>query len=226
MKTIMTVTIIALLLLGACATQPMDTAGQNIQQNLTQNITPANNSDFLPFVREPVVYLYPTADGPVNVRLRINGQLIEDEPAYHDGWNVYVTTDGRIDGRYDYLIYEAKLNEIELPAAGWVVKHDGLKGWFDTELIRLGLNEKEKEQFESYWLKRLPKSEYYEIRLLGNQYLEENMGLIVSPQPTTMIRLDFYFKPLEKKVTLEEPAITTPTRKGFTVVEWGGILAD
>jgi hypothetical protein len=39
-----------------------------------------------------------------------------------------------------------------------------------------------------------------------------------------MIRLEFYFKPIKSNMKLQEPVITTPERKGFTVVEWGGVL--
>lgn len=50
------------------------------------------------------------------------------------------------------------------------------------------------------------------------------MDLEIYPKPVTIIRRDFYFKPHESKITLEEPKIITPERKGFTVIEWGGLL--
>ncbi|MFZ1627276.1 MAG: hypothetical protein WAT81_05785 [Candidatus Moraniibacteriota bacterium] len=48
--------------------------------------------------------------------------------------------------------------------------------------------------------------------------------LAVSVLVTTVIRRNFYFKPLESQIILEQPNIITPERKGFTVVEWGGLL--
>jgi len=174
--------------------------------------------------KKPAVYLYPAEDSFVSVKLNINGEIVKSTPEYKDGWEVFATKEGLIDNKYDYLFYEAELRKIELPDAGWVVGYDDLEGWFDENLAKLGLNEKEKSQFEEYWLKELPKSDYYEIKLLGQSFLKENMELIVSPQPETMIRLNFYFKPLNEKTDISEPIITTPDRKGFTVVEWGGIL--
>ena len=53
---------------------------------------------------------------------------------------------------------------------------------------------------------------------------QKNMNLIIDPKPDTIIRLDFYFKPIKEIVKIKEPIIITPTRNGFTVVEWGGIL--
>ena len=76
-----------------------------------------------------------------------------------------------------------------------------------------------------YWLSEMPAANYYEIHLLDDEFMKENMDLIISPQPDTVIRLNFYFKPHDEKIDLVEPGIETPQRKGFTVVEWGGIIA-
>ena len=131
--------------------------------------------------------------------------------------------EGLIDNKYDYLFYEVQLNKIDLPDEGWVVKYDKLENWFDEELIEFGLNQKEKAQFKEYWLKDLKQSSYYEIKLLDEKFLSENMNLIITPEPQTIIRLNFYFKPLNEIITLKEPEIIKKERKGFTVVEWGGI---
>lgn len=176
--------------------------------------------------KKPAIYLYPEYDSFVNVKLDVNGKITRNIPEYDNGWDVSVTKDGLIEGKYDYLFYEARLNKIELPKEGWLVKYDNLETWFDNNLIKLGLNEKEKNQFKEYWLKELPKSNYYEIKLFDCKFLKENMNLIVNPNPDTVIRLEFYFKPLNEKIEINPPAIITPERTGFTVVEWGGILSN
>ncbi|MFA6436648.1 MAG: hypothetical protein WC242_00830 [Candidatus Paceibacterota bacterium] len=176
--------------------------------------------------RKPAVYLYPEQDSIISVKLNINGKLINDFPKYNNGWKVFATKQGLIDNQYDYLSYEAKLRRLDLPPTGWIVEFNDLEGWLDVNLINLGLNQKEKNQFKEYWLKELPQSNYYEIRLLENSYLEKNMNLVVEPKPDTLIRLNFYLKPLKEIIKIKEPAITTPARNGFTVVEWGGILDD
>jgi len=175
-------------------------------------------------VKKPAIYLYPTEDSFVNVQLNINGKITKDIPEYKNGWNVFVTKAGIIENKYDYLFYEAQLRKIELPNSGWVIIYEDLENWFDVNLIKLGLNEKEKNQFKEYWLNELPKSDYYEIRIFEDSFLKENMDLIISPQPDTLIRLNFNFKPLNKEVNIQEPKIITPKRMGFTVVEWGGVL--
>ncbi|MCD4704933.1 hypothetical protein K8R66_02550 [bacterium] len=88
----------------------------------------------------------------------------------------------------------------------------------------LGLNQKESIQFKKYWLKELEEANYYEIKILEKLFLDENMNLIITPKPDTLIRLNFYFKPHSEKIELNEPTIETPKRNGFTVVEWGGLL--
>ncbi|MCX6764202.1 MAG: hypothetical protein NTU58_00630 [Candidatus Nealsonbacteria bacterium] len=174
--------------------------------------------------RKPAIYLYPTEDSFVNVKLKIKGLITKDIPKYNNGWNVFVTKDGLINQKYDYLFYETKLLKVDLPKSGWVVKYKDLNQWFDINLMKLGLNEKEKKQFIEYWIESLPEANYYEIKLLEENFLNENMALGISPKPDTVIRLMFNFRPLNKKIDITEPDINTPKREGFTVVEWGGIL--
>ncbi len=175
-------------------------------------------------VKKPAVYLYPTQDTQVEVSLDINGEVVKSEPEYPvEGWTVKATPSGLIDGRYDYLFYENTLNKIDLPKEGWVVKYDNLSKWFDYSLPKLGLNEKEKAQFKEYWLNELKPAKFYEIKLLSDRFLAENMKLKVSPEPKTVIRRNFIFKPLDQRKDIKEPNIITPKREGFTVVEWGGV---
>ena len=176
-------------------------------------------------VKKPAVYLYPLETMDIKVKLFVNGKLTLTEPIYKDEWNVTATKEGLIDNKYDYLFYEADLNKIELPPEGWIVEFGNLDKWFGEYLPKLGLNSKETEQFKEYWLKDLNKSNYYEIKLLDNNFLNENMRLTITPEPQTIIRLNFHFKPLNEKIYIKEPLILKTERNGFTVVEWGGINA-
>jgi len=174
--------------------------------------------------RKPAIYLYPTEDMVVNVKVDVNGLFFNDIPHYGEGWKVFVTKDGIIEGKYDYLFYEAALLHLDIPEKGWVVKYDQLENWFDKNLPKFGLNEKEKRQFVEYWEKELPRANYYEIKLFDKKFVDENLTLNISPKPDTITRLLFHFKALNENKKIEEPIIVTPERKGFTVVEWGGIL--
>lgn len=176
-------------------------------------------------MNKPAIYLYPEDDSQIQVKLDINGKLIKDIPKYNDEWNVFVTKKGVIENQYDYLFYENTLKTLELPETGWIVAQNNLYNWFDINLPKLGLNKKEIIQFKEYWLYKLKDSKYYEIKLLDNKFLNENMNLIITPKPDTEIRLIFYFKGIDEPYNIEKPIIKTPDRKGFTVVEWGGTLS-
>lgn len=187
-----------------------------------EKVCKIDNPEPMP-VKKPAVYLYPMETTNIKVNIEVNGKLTYTEPLYGNGWNVSVTPNGLIDGKYDYLFYEADLKKIELPDEGWIVEYNKLENWFDEYLPQLGLNEKEKNQFKEYWLSNLKKANYYEIKLLGNDFLKENMNLIISPEPKTIIRLNFHFKPVFEKIEIKQPTVSTPLRDGFTVVEWGGV---
>jgi len=180
--------------------------------------------DFPPSIKKPALYLYPTEKLKVRVKVDLKGIITKSEPNYYKEWRVIAEPNGLINEKYDYLFYEAQLEKLRLPEKGWIVEYKELENWFDLNLKKLGLSEKETSQFLEYWLTELPFSKYYEIRLLDDNFLAENMNLIINPRPKTIIRRIFYFKPLESQISLEQPNIVTPKRKGFTVVEWGGLL--
>lgn len=177
-------------------------------------------------IKKPAVYLYPTQKTDISVSLRVNGTLTTTIPPYRGGWKVSAEPDGAIEGGYDYLFYEADLKKVTHPKEGWMVPAADLERWIDTALPALGLNEKEKRQFKEYWLKELPKAPYYAIHLLDAAFLSENMVLDIHPKPDTLIRLNFYFVPLQQARQLDQPAVATPKRRGFTAVEWGGIVGN
>lgn len=178
-------------------------------------------------LEKPALYLYPETDGPVYVTLAVQGALYKSIPEYGSGWFVNVTKKGTIDNEYDYLYYEASLDkEVMLKGGSWVVKRENLQDWFDFYLLRLGLNTFEAQQCKEYWLERLTNSPYYEIGLVDDVFLDLNVKLIIVPIPKTVIRVMLYFIPLPSSKDFVPPEVRVPLREGFTVVEWGGILAE
>ncbi len=173
---------------------------------------------------KPAIYLYPEETLKIKVSLSINGEITISEPEYNNGWDVVVEPGGNIEGSYDYLFYEARLNYLETPDEGWCVEHEHLESWMNNTLNELGLNEKESKDFKDFWLDFLPIANYYEIKLLSKEYLDLNMELIIDPQPETIIRVMLTFSPYQNAVGINTPLITTPIRSGFTVVEWGGFI--
>lgn len=180
-----------------------------------------------PILKKPAIYLYPEKTAKVKVDLSINGHITNSIPEYQTGWDVTVTPDGKINGKYDYLFYEAQLEEkVKLPDEGWIVPYCNLKNWFDEYLPQMGLNEREIKDFKDYWLNALAPAKYYVIRMLDREFLNKNLKLSITPEPQTVIRVILYFEAIDSPKDLKPPKLQKPERKGFTVVEWGGIFKD
>lgn len=178
-------------------------------------------------VKKPAIYLYPTADNSsISVSIDPNGKITKTIPDYNGKWIVNVAKSGQIDKKYDYLFYEADLNESFTPTEGWVVDYNDLSLFFDKFLPILGLNKKESTQFKQYWLRELKRANYYLISPVSKEFIENNLKLDVTPVPDTVIRVILYFSPLDNPINIPTPVLEKPKRTGFTVVEWGGILGN
>ncbi|AAM73119.1 MAG TPA: hypothetical protein DEB17_09225 [Chlorobaculum sp.] len=187
----------------------------------------SNDFSHIQIVKKPALYLYPVRTTKIEVRLSPKGKVIRTIPDYNNRWRVTVQKDGMIDGQYHYLFYEAALDKkIELPRRGWSVRYGDLAGWFDSHLHEMGLNRAEAEDLKEYWLKNLPDSPYYTIRLIEPDVVNKRLGLKIHPKPDSELRVLLNFTPTEKPEKIKAPKLTSFRRKGFTAVEWGGILDD
>lgn len=182
-------------------------------------------------VMKPVIYLYPKTRQNVNVRLRFNGNLTVTYPDYDakiQGWEVLAKPDGELlnkaDGmEYQYLFWEGtpaspyKFNMNE----GFCVKGSDTRAFLQKTLPRLGLTPKEYNDMIVFWLPRMMNNPYNIIHFAGIEYTR-GAELNVSPQPDQVIRVFMAYQASHQFVKTNEPVIKTPSRKGFTVVEWGG----
>jgi hypothetical protein len=177
---------------------------------------------------KPNIYLY--SDIPlsnVNVNLDINGELTATYPkiSSNNTWVVDVNTDGTITSnkrQYNYLYWEGSGNRNYQIKSGWCVSKEDTIPFLEDKLTQLGLNEREQDDFISYWLPHLYENKYNVISFDTTQYLKD-AKLTVSPEPDTMIRvfMTWYGTNNYKEIPEQElPAL--PERNGFTVVEWGG----
>lgn len=180
---------------------------------------------------KPAIYLYPKEKTNVNVKIEPKGYLTYTDPLYpvNTGWQVIAYPDGKIlvnQKDYTYLYYESAIrdSEINVPQKGFVVEYEKLSNFYKDILPRLGFLDTESKDFINYWQNILPKFPYYFVGLLEDQDIEKIEPLTISPKPTTIIRVRFYFKGLDKKIEVEEPVVKTFKRTGFTVVEWGGLV--
>lgn len=199
---------------------------KNFVIELEQNINP-----WLSPLCKPAIYLYPPEKTSVNVKIKPEGKLTLTIPDYpENGWKVIAYPDGKIitdNKAFEYLYYEAQIpNELvdNQTKEGYVIRYTEIESALNTLLAKLGLNEKEKSEFLDYWIKALPKSNYYFVGVVSQSLFNEISPLNINPKPDNIIRVALYFKPLDKKTDINPPTFTNIKRGGFTVVEWGGLF--
>lgn len=175
--------------------------------------------------KKPLIYLCPTEDTQVSVKLGNPSKLTSTYPAYDGGWNVLAKKDGTLvknERSYYGLYWEGANYAAKQSDEGFVVAGKDSAKFLEEKLALLGLTEREANEMIIYWLPQLEKNAYNYIRFDLNDVMDRYMPLNVSPKPDTTIRIMMVFKPLEKSVAVREQKFSAPERKGFTVVEWGG----
>ena len=179
---------------------------------------------------KPMIYLYPQEETNVEVKLGYPELLTTTYPKYKDSWKVLAKPDGKLidtDGREYYGLYwEGKTAKNKKFNDGFVVKGKDSISFLEEKLFMLGLNEREANEFIVYWLPKLEKNKYNLIRFEEKTIIDKEMPLEISPKPDTIIRVLMKYKPLNKKINIKEQKLDTPTRAGFTVVEWGGTIVN
>ena len=182
---------------------------------------------------KPVIYLYPEKDTDVHVQVTPKQGFTITEPDYgKDGWFVHATTDSVITNyannkQYPYLFWEGNSDEL-LPnmTEGFVIGKDELSQFFNDKLIRLGLNEKEIVDFKEFWIAKmeLENKPYYQVSFLSKVFINKSAPLTIEPKPDTVIRVLMNYEGLDEFREVQGQYLHAPERRGFTVVEWGGIL--
>lgn len=176
--------------------------------------------------KKPVIYLYPTSEQSVSVKLDYNGELTCTYPEYKDGWNVIAEPDGTLTNigdkrKYSYLYWEGiSKNQWDM-SKGFVVKGEETEEFLQKKLEYMGLTPREYNEFIVYWLPIMQENKYNLITFAGEEY--ENLAkLNITPKPDSILRVMMLFKSLDKPIEIEEQEIKSFERKGFTVIEWGG----
>lgn len=187
-----------------------------------------NQSNCDPYVAyKPIIYLYPTIETNVNIRLLNSNYLTTTYPKYNNLWNVTAYPDGKIisNGREYYGLYWEGINyNAKMTDEGFIVKGEDVVFFLEDKLKVLGLNDREADEFIIYWLPKLEKNKYNYIRFASINEINNYMPLDVTPMPDSIIRIMMEYKPLTEKMIIKEQKLSTPKREGFTLVEWGGSL--
>ncbi|MDP2808449.1 MAG: carboxypeptidase-like regulatory domain-containing protein [bacterium] len=175
-------------------------------------------------VKKPNIYLYPTKQETLTIQVT-PGKITTSIPNYNTGWNVVVAPGGRINETYDFLFYEATVDFNFTLDVGWVLQSSDFDRRMNEILVNIGLNDKERQDFMDYWPKRMDwKKKYCITYYLKRSEIDKAVPLTISKTPESLLRAFFKFVPTDAPKVISEPKIEKFQRKGFTVVEWGGIL--
>lgn len=179
-------------------------------------------------VYKPIIYLYPTKEENVSVKLLYDDMITVSYPKYTTEWSVLAQRDGSLidlsTNKNLYSLYYECENTVKfkVESDGFIVKGEDSATFLEEKLAVLGLTERETEEFIIYWLPKLEANKYNYIRFATLDEINANMPLEINPNPDTVIRILMTFKALDKPITIKEQQLITPERKGFVAVEWGG----
>lgn len=176
---------------------------------------------------KPIIYIYPEEELEVNIKLKNKEKLTCTYPKYENEWKVMASPNGDLidlkTNRKLYALYWEGLNTNKQKfEEGFIVEGEKTIKFLEEKLEILGLNEREAEEFIIYWLPQMEHNKYNYVRFETIDEINENMPLEINPKPETLIRINMVFKPLRKPIKIKEQQIEKVTRKGYTIVEWGG----
>lgn len=177
---------------------------------------------------KPVIYLYPTRTTPVSVR--VEADVTVSEPAYGNGWNVVAQPDGTLTtavGEVVASLYWEGKGRGEYPSVtvGNVVATKDVEQHLRKDLTTMGLNTVETQDFLDFWLPLMPPTPYVRLTWFDTAQMNRLAPLSINPRPQTVLRVFLDFKGQDTAETSLAPQTVRRTeRRGFTVVEWGGLL--
>ncbi len=182
---------------------------------------------------KPVIYLYPETTIDASVHLEAIGVLTFTYPQLNDNWKVTAQPDGMLtcDGKtYPYLFWEAD-QQVASPFEsgsfeGFVVEGKNAVSFLEEKLTQIGLNDRERTDFITFWGPRLAANEFNNVLFQFNETCDAYATLDIVPQPENVNRLYIIWSitnasALDGMITPQELPVFD--RSGFDVLEWGGV---
>ncbi|MCL5411803.1 MAG: hypothetical protein M1150_03650 [Patescibacteria group bacterium] len=165
-----------------------------------------------------------------------NGSLVNLKPEFTNCQQIDVQQKGSEYAKqacqintYPYLFWAGNVVSRNYPTIkdGWIVDRKDLGSFLNEKLIGMGLSDTERKDFTNYWLADMleKNAPYYRISFLQTDDLNRLFPMTVDPKPDTSFRIFLDYSALtEKPEQLPQPQnLNRLVRKGFTLVEWGGL---
>ncbi|MCA9330487.1 hypothetical protein KC957_00410 [Candidatus Saccharibacteria bacterium] len=182
---------------------------------------------------KPIIMLYSDSDTEFSITPQFNIQDSFIYPSYNTahGWSGKVIGgkegDLIVNNRnYDYLFWEGKTGVSYNFDTGNVVSKEQTTTFLEHALSSYGLTAREAGDFITFWAPRLMQNDYNLIRFANEDYAATH-PLEVSPAPDYIQRVFMVYKPTAKDTQVAKQEFpTAPKRHGFSLIEWGGELAQ
>ena len=196
---------------------------------------------FRSIATKPVIYVYNSNNISSNVDVTIDKDNLSFEYPYRtNGWwyiktndegvTVYPSKEDRdknINGKdYNYLFWEDIYTDIFYSFnEGFCIEGKDTREFLETSLYKLGMNQREINEFIVYWLPKMENNKYNIISFQSNTY-EEYYPLKVEPKPDNTLRVFMTYYSSNKPINIKTQDLNEIRqgfeRQGLYVVEWGG----
>lgn len=177
----------------------------------------------------------PTYSNGWNVLANPDGELKDLRPAATDCSKLNTKAIGSeyaasacAKGLYPYLYWAGQSSgSYPVEKDGWVVSRQDLQSFMNGTLNSVGFTAQEKSDMLSYWIPAMLQKGalYYRISFLQTAQMDSFIPMKVTPQPDSVYRLFLDWSPLssEPAMTPQPEQLSHVVRRGFTLVEWGGL---
>ena len=178
-------------------------------------------------IAKPILYLYPEKNTDIIVRFQHPELLETTYPKYTDRWTVTAKKNGDLtdkNGKYYYGLYwdEKQVHSVDFSTGYYVTKEKAID-FLEEKLEYIGLSDRERNEFITYWLPILEKNEQSLVYFELTEERESVNKIYITPKPDSLLRLVIHIKKVDHKVEIPKESLTRFHRKGFVAVEWGGV---
>ncbi len=186
---------------------------------------------------KPVIYAYAPEQMDVNIKIITSEDFTFTYPQISNvgTWDFTTQTTGNIlldKKEYPYLFWESESEEInytknEAVISGNIIKDELVVSFLEEHLSILGLNDKEKTDFITYWAPRMIQHKYSLIQFMLDEDYDKIAKIEVTPTPKSMRRVYMVFTsfddyPSQYNIKTQTLTPSKIDRSGLTIIEWGG----
>ena len=193
-------------------------------------INPPNSLPALRTAIKPNIYLYPEEEQEISVIFDSPELLLTVIPDYNSGCYATVSPDGKmiVDGEeYGYLFYESMTGDYMMQKdEGFIVPIQNREEFFKYISNYYGFNEQETDDFVTFWCERLDSDKEYIMYPQLTDKIDVLMAVKINPIPKSIFRIWFLFYENDNITEIRKPKRVIASRDGYTMVEWGGIVAE